>query len=175
MMDVKGSNDRPRRGGILAWLVICFLVVCGVLVFGGLFIASHIRVHEDVAGNDVRVETPFGSVHVQNGKGQRSASGLPVYPGAKAVRGHDNATVDLSSMLGGQELHVVSGKWETPDSIERVQKYYEDKFPEMSVIQHSGRVEMHGGSEIGQRVIVLRDTGGRTEISLASVGEPKAN
>ena len=60
-----------------------------------------------------------------------------------------------------------------------MQKFYEDKFPEMSVIQHDGEVEMHSVDRHGKRVIVLRrvtHSGGEaTEISLASVGEPKAN
>ena len=69
----------------------------------------------------------------------------------------------------------MAGKWETSDPIDKVEKYYEDKFPDMSVIQHAGKVEMHSANGNGKRVIVLYDHGGSTEISLASVGEPKAN
>jgi hypothetical protein len=45
----------------------------------------------------------------------------------------------------------------------------------MNVSRHHGHVEMHSGKGDGQRVIALRERDGGTEISLASVGEPKAN
>ena len=79
---------------------------------------------------------------------------MPLYPGAKALKDEDSAVVDLSSALGDTGLHIVAGKWETSDPIDKVQKFYEDKFPDMSVIQHSGRVEMHSVNGNGKRVIV---------------------
>jgi hypothetical protein len=98
-----------------------------------------------------------------------------MYPGAKPIKDRESAVVDLSSFLGDKDLHIVAGRWETSDPLDKVQKFYEDKFPDMSVIQHAGRVEMHSVNSHGKRVIVLYDRGSSTEISLASVGEPKAN
>ncbi len=53
------------------------------------------------------------------------------------------------------------------------------KFPDMSVMQHPDKVEMHSVNQRGKKVVVLRsisrDGGSGTEISLASVGEPRAN
>ena len=168
-----------ERGGILGWLVISFLLMAALVVVAGVFFAHTIRVRETRAGGDVEVETPFGSVHVQKHEGGRpETGGIPMYPGAKPMKDHDSATVDVSSSFGGlgdKDLHIVAGKWETTDPIDKVQKYYEDKFPDMSVIEHEGKVEMHSVNGHGKRVIVLQDRGGSTEISLASVGEPKAN
>lgn len=146
---------------------------------GGLFIASRVRVHESSAANgkDVQVDTPFGSVHVQqNGKDKPELTGLPVYPGAHSIN-RDHASVDISSSFGGddKDLHIVAGKWETSDSIDQVRKFYEARFPEMSVVQHGDRVEMHSMDGGHKRAISLRRRGGGTEIALASVGEPKAN
>jgi hypothetical protein len=45
----------------------------------------------------------------------------------------------------------------------------------MNVVQHEGRVEMHSINGHAKRVVGLRERNGGTEISLASVGEPKAN
>jgi hypothetical protein len=176
MIDASILQRRRRRGGVLIWLAMSFLLVSAVLVMAGLFLAHTIKVRETRAGNDVQVETPFGSVHVQHsGNGRPESAGMPMYPGAKPLRGGDNASVDLSGIFGDNDLHIVAGKWETSDPIDKVQKFYEDKFPDMSVIQHSDKVEMHGINGHSKRVIVLCRRGGSTQISLASIGEPKAN
>jgi hypothetical protein len=172
MIDVRTA----QRGGIIAWLLMSFFLACVLLVVGGVFLTHSIKVHETGSGHDVQVDTPFGSVHVShNHDGRPETGGMPLYPGAKPLKDRDNAVVDLSSFFGDQDLHIVAGKWETSDPIDKVQKYYEDKFPDMSVIQHQGKVEMHGVNGRGKRVVVLYDHGNSTEISLASVGEPKAN
>ena len=114
--------------------MISFLLLSALLVLGGIFFVHSIKVHE--SGNDVQVETPFGSVHVRhNQDGQPQTAGLPLYPGAKPVKNRENAVVDLSSFFGNNDLHIVAGRWETSDPIDKVQKFYEDKFPDMSVIQ----------------------------------------
>src|SRR5579862_1163342 len=168
-----GRRTRTR-GGIIGWLVMSLLVVCALAVLVGIFFLRTIKVHESGAGNDVRVDTPFGSMHVShNGNGQSQATGIPMYPGARPMKDRESAVVDFSS--GGGGVHIAAGRWETSDPIDKVQKFYEDKFPDMSVIQHDGKVEMHSVSGRAKRVIVLYGRGSSTEISLASVGEPKAN
>jgi hypothetical protein len=165
-----------QRGGVIGWLVMSFVLVSVGLVAAAIFIAHTIKVHESGAGNDVKVETPFGSMHVShNASGQPETAGMPLYPGARPLKNKENAVVDLSSVLGDSDLHIVAGKWETSDSIDKVRKFYEERFPEMSVVQHDGKVEMHSVNGKSKRVIALRQRDGSTEISLASVGEPKAN
>jgi len=167
-----------ERGGIIAWLIICFLMVSACLFVGGLFLAHNIKVRESRTGNgqDVRVETPFGSVHVQhNGNGHPEPSGIPLYPGSKPLGRGETASVDLSEFFGDNDFHIVAGKWKTTDAIDKVQKFYESKFPEMSVVQHENKVEMHSINGHNKRVIALCERDGGTEIALASVGEPKAN
>ncbi|HEY3836204.1 MAG TPA: hypothetical protein VGL72_06515 [Bryobacteraceae bacterium] len=171
-----GREDVPagQGGGILGWLIMSFFLVAVVLVVGGLLVFHNIKVRQ--AGNEVNVDTPFGSVHVQHGDNGRPASlGIPLYPGSTLSGKGETANVDFSEIFGDKDLHIVAGKWETSDPIDKVQKYYEDKFPDMSVIQHNTEVEMHSVDRRGKRVIVLRSRHGATEISLASVGEPKAN
>lgn len=165
-----------RRGGILGWLAIVFLLVLGCLITCGVFVAHSIRVHENRSGHDVQVETPFGSIHVDHrDNGRPESTGLPLYPGAKLRHNNESASIDLSEIFGQKDLHIVAGKWETSDPISKVRKFYQDKFPEMSVIENDGKVEMHSADRHNKRVIVLRSHDGATEISLASIGEPKAN
>jgi hypothetical protein len=171
------SRSAREKGGIIAWLLISFLALCALAAVTGLYFVRHIKVHEVRSGNDVQVDTPLGSIHVQhNGSGHYGSGGIPVYPGARPLHNGESATVDLSGILGeDNDLHIVAGKWMTSDPLEKVQKYYENKFPHMSVIQHHGKVEMHTIEGHSKRVIALCDKGGSTEIALASVGEPKAN
>jgi len=168
---------RCERGGILGWLALIFLLVAVGLVGGGLFLAHNIKVHEARDGHDVQVETPFGSVHVQHGKtANAGAIGIPIYPGAKQLKDGDSAMVDLGgTFFGDKDLQVIAGKWETPDSVDEVRRFYEGKYPDMNVVSRHGHVEMHSIGSHGKRVIALRERNGGTEISLASVGEPKAN
>jgi len=170
------EHAHRRRGGILIWLAMALLMIAVLLVGGGLFLAHNIKVREARDGRDVQVETPFGSVHVQHGNGSRTAAiGIPVYPGARLIKDGESASVDLSGLVGDKSLQIVAGKWETSDPIDKVQKYYEDKFPDMNMVQHNGRVEMHTIHVSGKKVISLSERNGGTEIALASVGEPKAN
>jgi len=175
---IDSNRLRRQRGGVLGWLAFVFLVISACLVMGGLFFAHNVKVRESHSGNrnDVQVDTPIGSVHVQHGDtGNTRAIGIPIYPGAKQVKDGESASVDLSAVFGDKNLQIIAGKWETSDPIDKVQKYYEDKFPDMNVVQHHGKVEMHSVNGHAKRVIALREHGGATEIALASVGEPKAN
>jgi hypothetical protein len=173
---LQGRGAR-ERGGIIAWLLISFLALCALAAVTGLYFVRNIKVREIRSGNDVQVDTPLGSIHVQhNGSGRYGSGGIPVYPGARPLHNGESATVDLSGILGADnDFHIVAGKWLTSDPIDKVQRYYENKFPHMSVIQHHGKVEMHDAEGHSKRVIALCDKGGSTEIALASVGEPKAN
>jgi len=174
MIDTTTLRSRKERGGILVWLLVTLLVGAAIVVGAVVFVAHNVRVHE--SRNDVQVDTPLGSIHVQhNGSGRPESAGMPLYPGAKPVNDGENASVDLSAIFGDKDLKIVAGKWETPDPIDKVQKFYEGKFPGISIIQHPGKVEMHSIDGHSKKIIALRDRGGSTEIALASVGEPKAN
>jgi len=181
MIDVslmqRGRKHASReRGGVVVWVIASFLLISASLVIGGLFFLHNVRVQESRAGGDVRVETPFGSVHVQHRGGARPESmGVPLYPGAKEVGDGESASVDFSQLFGDNDLHIVAGKWRTSDPLEKVEKFYAAKFPEMSVVWHDGKVHMQSVNGHGKKVIVLHNRNGETEIALASVGEPKAN
>ena len=166
-----------QRGGIIAWLAMCFFLFFGCLVMTGVFVAHSIKVHES-SGNNVQVDTPFGSVHVKHGlEGRPESAGIPLYPGARARHNSESASIDLSEIFGQKDLHIVAGKWETSDPIAKVQKFYKEKFPDMSISQKNGQIEMHSIDGHAKRFICLRrvGNGSATEIALASVGEPKAN
>src|SRR6185437_15798302 len=151
-----GTRGSATRGGIIGGLIMSFFLVAAVLVIASIAVVQKIKVHQSGNGDDVRVETPFGSVHVTHSQdGHPQSAGIPLYPGAVPMSGHDNAVVDLSSDMVDKDLHIVAGKWKSSDSIDKVRKFYETKYPEMSVIQHDGSVEMHNVNGKNKRVIAL--------------------
>ncbi len=87
------------------------------------------RIHVDKGANGedkkVQVDTPFGGVHVNTDQLTASDLGLPVYPGAEAVRGdekHKSADVHLG--FGEWTLRVRVVTYATGDSREQVTAFY---------------------------------------------------
>ena len=87
------------------------------------------RIHVDKGANGedkkVQVDTPFGGVHVNTDQLTASDLGLPVYPGAEAVRGdekHKSADVHLG--FGEWTLRVRVVSYATGDSREQVTAFY---------------------------------------------------
>jgi hypothetical protein len=87
------------------------------------------RIHVDKGANGedkkVQVDTPFGGVHVNTDQLTASDLGLPVYPGAEAVRSdekHKSADVHLG--FGEWTLRVRVVSYATGDSREQVTAFY---------------------------------------------------
>lgn len=124
----------PRRSGnviaiVLLTLGLVVVLSCLAVVFGLRFLAHGVKV--SVNGSDdnkqVSVKTPFGGLEVHKNSGVTEASlRLPIYPGAKAARDEDSAAVSLE-MGGAHGLHIVVGKFDTPDPRDKVRAFYEDR------------------------------------------------
>ena len=87
------------------------------------------RVHVDKDANGqekkVQVDTPFGGVHVNTDQTTAADLGLPVYPGAQAVRGDDkHKSADVHLGFGEWELRVRAVSYATPDSKDKVAAFY---------------------------------------------------
>lgn len=87
------------------------------------------RVHVDKGANGedktVQVDTPFGGVHVNTDQVSAADLGLPVYPGAEAVKGDDNhKSADVHMGFGEWQLRVRAVTYDTPDSKEQVTAFY---------------------------------------------------
>jgi hypothetical protein len=112
------------------------LIVVGVIVFVGIlgvaslgFIAwrvahhSHIR-HE---GDNVKVETPFGTVQTTKDPQEAARNlGVDIYPGAQVL-----PQGAVSATFGG--VHTVSLNLESTDSVDQVCSFYKPKFPDAMV------------------------------------------
>jgi hypothetical protein len=105
-----------------------------ILVAGLAFLAGAtgcFRVHVDKGANgedkDVRVDTPFGGVHVNTNQTSAADLGLPAYPGAHLVADSDkdkDKSADIHLGFGDWELRVQAVSYATHDSKEQVTAFY---------------------------------------------------
>jgi hypothetical protein len=87
------------------------------------------RVHVDKGANGedkkVQVDTPFGGIHVDTDQTTAADLGLPVYPGAQAVKGDgDHKSADVHLGFGKWELKVKVVSYESSDPQEKVTAFY---------------------------------------------------
>jgi len=140
-----GASPQPPRAPVpppppqsgssavaIALLVLGFIVVVSVFgIWVGFRVLSRgIQVHvNDQGGNkkEVSIETPFGAIEVNKNGGVTEASlGMPIYPGAKSVSDHDDATVNMR--FGNEAaLRIVVGKYHTSDALDKVKDFYQQR------------------------------------------------
>lgn len=86
-----------------------------------------VQVDKGADGSDknVRVDTPFGGVHVNTDETTASDLGLPAYPGAQIIRDKDNdKSADVNLGFGEWTLRVKAVNYSTPDSQDKVEAFY---------------------------------------------------
>jgi hypothetical protein len=76
--------------------------------------------------DNVKIETPFGGMQVKtNDNVVLDGIGLPVYPGAVAVKkDNDNGAADINMSFGSFQLRVKVMSFRTGDSQDRVEAFY---------------------------------------------------
>ena len=71
------------------------------------------------------MDTPFGGIHVNTDQTTAADLGLPVYPGAEAIKGDDkHKSADVHLGFGEWELRVRAVSYATPDSQDKVTAFY---------------------------------------------------
>ena len=87
--------------------------------------AHRTRVHQD--GNNVRVETPFGTVQTTKDPQEAARNlGVDLYPGARIL---DSGAA--STTFGA--IHTSALNFETNDSVDQVCSFYKTRFPNAMV------------------------------------------
>lgn len=178
-------NPRPsQQGGILAGVLAAVLILAALAVAGvfvaGMYFADNIHVEKTrgANGDTVRVETPIGSMRVQEHKRlDPKLIGVPVYPGA--VRDDADgkaATVEFNFDSGHKEFTVVAAEYSTGDPVEKVTEFYHRELPHWIISEkHDGGFRMEYSEDGYKRIVAITTKHGRTHIGLASVGDPAAN
>lgn len=170
-----------KKGGIVAVFVVALFVAVSAMILGAILIASNVRLqHKDTAeGSRVRVETPFGDIHVDARDNLRpEAAGIPVYPGALREHGDDAGIVlNFDSNDGGQkQFSVVAAHYSTTDGASEVSKFYSGHLPHWIITQNSGHATKFELSRGGyRRIIAIEERRGRTHIGIVAIGEPGVN
>jgi hypothetical protein len=127
---------------------------------------------EDSTGGKkaIAIKTPVGSLDVQ-GEVNEARLGLPLYPGATRVN-NKGATVNID-LPGDESVRVVAAAFETPDQLEKVKAFYQERLGS-EVTKFTGRsqegktvFEIKRRSE--EKVVGLREVGGGTRIELVRV------
>jgi len=107
------------------------------------------RVHVDKGANGeektVQVDTPFGGVHVNTDQTTASDLGLPVYPGALAVKDDDkHKSADVHLGFGEWQLRVRAVSYATQDSKEQVTAFYKK-----ALVRYGDVITCQGNAPVG--------------------------
>ena len=171
----------PRSGSTIVIIVLLFLalivVVAGVAVWTAAHIISrnvHVQVDQASGGKqEVSIKTPIGSLAVQHDVNEANL-GLPIYPGATRVKDSDSATVSID-IADEAKLRVLAGKFETPDSYEKVRAFYHERLGDQVTKyrekDEEGNTVFEIKHEKQQKVVALKNKGDRTLIELVRVSE----
>jgi len=128
-----GAVPPAPTGGGSALKVV--LIVVGVIVVVGLLalvaltvVGVHLarRTHVTQNGDQVKVETPFGTISANDPDQAVKELGVDVYPGAQ-VQKNGTAIVAFGSM------RTVNAMFESADPIEKVCSFYQSRLPSATV------------------------------------------
>lgn len=140
---------------------------------------SGCRVHVDKGANgedkNVQVDTPFGGVHVNTDQTTAADLGLPVYPGAQAVKDDDeHKSADVHLGFGEWVLRVRAVSYATPDSQDKVAAFYKKALGRYGdVITCQGNSPVGTPTTTSEGLTCADDKGGNVKIDRGDYGSSK--
>jgi len=171
------AANPPSTGGSSALKVV--LIVVAVIVAIGIlgvatigFIGYRIArsAHVSHSGDNVKVETPFGSV--ESSKDPEKAAhdlGVDIYPGAE-VQKNGAATASF----GG--IHTVSASFHSGDPIEKVCSFYKEKFPgAMTTTSDQNHCTIVSNDQKAMITINIEPNGDGSKIQITNVTKKTAS
>ncbi len=200
----QAPSPRSNTVGIILLILGMIVLLAGLAVWGGIrFLTHSVRVtmnDEDGSHKQVSIKTPFGSIEAnKNGAVTEAALSLPIYPGAQQAKDEDSASISLG-FPNSKALRIVAGKFDTPDSFDKVRDFYQNRLTEQDgPFTRTNRIDSNTDFDSGEngnyvgvdndgktvfkiklkddlRVVTLRDKGGETRIELVRIskgqGEP---
>lgn len=160
----------PTQGG---GALKAILIVIGVVVLLGILgisslgffawrVAHRARIRQN--GNNVKVETPFGSAEVtQNPQDAARNLGVDLYPGAEIMK-------DGSSMATFGGVHTATVNADSTDSVDKVSSFYKAKFPNAMVTSSdAGRCTIISNDRNSMITINIEAQGDKTKILITNV------
>ncbi len=164
-------------------LIIVLLLLALIVLVGGLGVwvglrflsnAVHVQVNQEGSGKkEVSIKTPVGSLEVNQDVNEASL-GLPIYPGATRLKDHDSATVNID-IADEANVRVLAGKFETPDSVDKVRAFYHDRLGDQVTRfkdkDEEGKTVFEIKHDKQDKVVSLKSDGDKTVIELVRVSE----
>ncbi len=157
-------------GGLKAILIVVgVIVVVGILGLASLgFFAWHLahRTRVRHEGDNVKVETPFGTVQTTKDPQEAARNlGVDLYPGAKVL--DEGAT---STTFG--TVHTAALNFETSDSVDQVCSFYKPKFPNAMVMStEANQCSIVSNDQKGMITINVKVEDGKTRIVIANMSK----
>jgi hypothetical protein len=108
------------------WEAMILGTVAGALLSTA---GCHVQVDKGKNGQDknVRVDTPFGGLHVRSDQTSAVDLGLPAYPGAQIAPDHEgDKSADVHMGFGQFQLHVKVVTYQSGDSQDKVLAFYKN-------------------------------------------------
>jgi hypothetical protein len=162
---------QPSGGGALK----AILIVVGVIVLVGILgltslaffawrVARHTHVRQE--GDNVKVETPFGTVQTTNDLQAASHDlGVDIYPGAQALK--QGAT---STTFGA--VHTATLNFESSDSVDQVCSFYKPKFPNAMVMtSDTNQCTIVSNDQKNMITLNVKMESGKTRIVITNVSK----
>src|SRR5208337_3386266 len=153
----------PSKGGSSA-LKIILIIVAVIIGLGILRIAksAHVTQH----GDNVKVETPFGSMEINKDPEQAAKDlGVEVYPGAQAQK-NGTATMTFGNM------RTVTATFEISDSVDKVCDFYKAKFPSSTMTtSDQNHCTIMSGDQQNMITITVQASGDTTKLVIANVSK----
>jgi hypothetical protein len=162
----------PASGGGALKVI---LIVVGVIVLVGILgiasvgyfawhVAHRTRVRHE--GDNVKVETPFGTVQTTKDPQEAARNlGVDLYPGAKVL--DEGAT---STTFGS--VHTSALNFATSDSVDQVCSFYKPKFPNAMVMTtESNQCSIVSNDQKGMITLNVKVEEGKTRIIITNVSK----
>jgi len=158
----------PSKGGSGA-LKIILIIIGSIFLIGMLgMVTCGIVLHRAIKsakisqkGDNVKVETPFGSMESTNDPEKVADElGVDIYPGAQ-VQKAGTAAVTFGS------LHTVTAIFESNDSVDKLCDFYRSKFPSANVSSSDqNRCSIISGDNFNSTTITVEPNGDGSRLSI---------
>jgi hypothetical protein len=148
------------------------IVLVGTLAVASLgFFAWHVARHTRIRqnGDNVKVETPFGTVQTSNDPVAAARDlGVDLYPGAQILK--EGAT---SATFGA--VHTATLNFETSDSADKVCGFYKPKFPNAMVMtSETNQCTIVSNDQKNMITIAVKEENSKTRIAITNVSKSGA-
>ncbi len=145
------------------------VAILGVASLG--FIAWRVahRTHVRHDGDNVKVETPFGTVETTKDPQDAARNlGVDLYPGAQTMK-------EGSASMTFGKVHTVALTFETSDSVDQVCRFYKPKFPNaMVVTSDANQCTIVSHDQKNMITINAKMENGKTRIAISNVSQSDA-